>query len=87
MAALVSLAVIPPLMLGLLGYLRVPIDIISAPGPNIPIGIGVDAMIHVLVWVRRHPSGLRPWEAWASVCSRPWRPILYSMSVVCSAEN
>jgi uncharacterized protein len=83
-AMLISLAVIPLLMLGLLGHFRVPIDIISAPGPNIAIGIGLDAMIHVLVWVRRHPAGIRSWAAWASVCSRLWKPILYSMSVVCA---
>jgi predicted RND superfamily exporter protein len=84
-AMCVSLGVIPILMLGILGHFRVPIDIISAPGPNIAIGIGVDAMIHVLIWVRRHPAGsMQSWEAWASVCSRLWKPILYSMSVVCA---
>jgi predicted RND superfamily exporter protein len=83
-AVLISLAIIPLLMLGILGHFRVPIDIISAPGPNIAIGIGVDAMIHVLVWVRRHPSGPRSWEAWAAVCSRLWKPVLYSMTVVCA---
>jgi predicted RND superfamily exporter protein len=80
-----SLGIIPLLMLGILGLSRVPIDIISAPGANIAIGIGVDAMIHVLIWVRRHPAGsMLSWEAWASVCSRLWKPILYSMSVVCA---
>ncbi len=83
-AMFISLAVIPLLMLGLLGHFRVPVDIISAPGPNIAIGIGLDAMIHVLVWVRRHPAGVRSWKAWSSVCSRLWKPILYSMSVVCA---
>ncbi len=83
-AVFVSLAAIPLLMLGILGHFRVPVDIISAPGANIAIGIGTDAMIHVLVWVRRHPSGTRSWEAWASVCSRLWKPVFYSMSVVCA---
>ncbi len=83
-AVFISLAIIPLLMLGLLGHFRVPIDIISAPGANIAIGIGVDAMIHVLVWVRRHPSGTRSWEAWSAVCSRLWKPVMYSMTVVCA---
>ncbi len=84
-AMFISLSVIPLLMLGTLGHFRVPIDIISAPGANIAIGIGVDAMIHVIIWVRRHPAGsMLAWEAWADVCSRLWKPILYSMSVVCS---
>jgi len=84
-AMFISLSAIPVLMLGILGHFRVPIDIISAPGANIAIGIGVDAMIHVLIWVRRHPAGsMLAWEAWAGVCSRLWKPILYSMSVVCA---
>ena len=82
-AMFISLGVIPLLMLGILGHFRVPIDIISAPGANVAIGMGVDAMFHMLIWVRRHPAGsMRSWEAWASVCSRLWRPILYSMTVV-----
>ncbi len=84
-AMFISLGVIPLLMLGILGHLRVPLDIISAPAANVAIGIGVDAMIHVLIWVRRHPArNMHSWEAWASVCSRLWRPILYSMTVVCA---
>ncbi len=84
-AMFVSLGIIPLLMLGTLGHLRVPLDIISAPAVNIAIGIGVDAMIHVLIWVRRHPAGnMHSWKPWASVCSRLRKPILYSMSVVCA---
>ncbi|MDD1751197.1 MAG: hypothetical protein LUO89_15145, partial [Methanothrix sp.] len=82
---LISLAIIPLLMLGILGHFRISIDIISAPGANVALGIGVDAMIHMLVWVRRHPAGsISAWEAWADVRSRLWKPILYSMSVVCA---
>ncbi len=84
-ATIISLGIVPLLMLGILGHLRVPLDIISAPAPNIAIGIGVDAMIHALIWARRHPSGsMHSRETWASVCSRLWKPILYSMSVVCA---
>lgn len=84
-AMLISLTIIPLLMLGILGHFRIPMDIISAPGANVAIGIGVDAMIHMLVWVRRHPArSMSAWEAWADVRSRLWKPILYSMSVVCA---
>lgn len=41
-------------------------------------------MIHVIVWTRRHPAGMRSWDAWAALCSRLWKPILYSMSIVCA---
>ncbi len=83
-AVFIGLADIPLLLLGLIGLFRIPIDIISAPGANIAIGIGVDAMIHMLIWVRRHPAGMRSWEAWSPVSSRLRKPILYSMSVVCA---
>ena len=84
-AVFVSLAIIPVLMLGLLGHFRVPVDIISAPGANIATGIDVDAMIHMLIWVKRHPAkDMTAWEAWASVRARLWKPILYSMAVVCA---
>ena len=83
-AALVpTLSLIPVLMLGLLGWLGVALDIISAPGANIALGIGVDAMVHLLVWVRRHPAGsMRSARAWSDVCGRLWKPIVYAMSVV-----
>lgn len=78
-----TLILIPVLMLGLLGWLGVALDIISAPGANIALGIGVDAMIHLLVWVRRHKAGnMRSRQAWGDVCGRLWQPIAYSMAVV-----
>jgi len=84
-AMFISLGIVPLLLLGVLGYCSIPLDIISAPAGNISIGIGVDAMIHVLIWVRRHPAGsMGSRQAWADVCSRLWKPITYSMSVVCA---
>ena len=82
-ALIPSLVIIPVLMLGILGWLGVALDIISAPGVNIALGIGVDAMVHLLVWVRRHPArdmGSR--QAWGDVAGRLSKPILYSMGVV-----
>ncbi len=84
-AMTISLGAIPLLMLGILGYSGIPVDIISAPAANVAIGVGVDAMIHMLIWVRRHPAGnMRSPAAWADVCSRLWKPVMYSMSVVCA---
>jgi predicted RND superfamily exporter protein len=84
-AVLVGLSAVPVTMLGVLGLLHVPVDMISAPGANIAIGIGVDALIHTLVWVRRYPAAsMGSWEAWSAVCKRLWKPILYSTSIVCA---
>ena len=84
-AMIISLGCIPILMFGIFGHFHVVVDIVSAPGANIAIGIGVDAMIHTLIWIRRHPSGsMLSAAAWADVCSRLYKPILYSTTVVCA---
>ncbi len=83
-AALIpTLVLIPVLMLGLLGWFGLALDIISAPAANIALGIGVDAMVHLLVWVRRHKAGsMLSRRAWSDVCGRLWKPIVYSLTVV-----
>lgn len=75
-ALMVSLSMIPVMLLGMLGHLKVPLDIISAPAANLAIGMGVDAMIYVLFFVRRHrDEDARSWEIWGKACSRLWQPI------------
>jgi predicted RND superfamily exporter protein len=82
-ATFVSLGIIRVLMIGILGHLQIPMDIIAAPGANIATGIDVDAMVHMLIWVKRHPAkDMTAWEAWASVRARLWKPILYSVGIV-----
>ena len=61
-----------------------PFDIISSPGANIAIGIGVDAMINMLFFVKRHSGAKKtPAEVWAEACARLWKPILYSTVLIC----
>ncbi len=84
-ALLVSLVVIPVSILGLVGFLKIPIDVISAPAVNLAIGIGVDAMIYMSVFARRSNAGkINSWKVWAQVCGELWRPIGTSLLVVCS---
>jgi predicted RND superfamily exporter protein len=52
-AMIVSLTLVPLCMLGGIGWLHVPVDIISAPATNVCIGIAIDSMIHLVFGVRR----------------------------------
>lgn len=52
-AMILSLALVPICMLGAIGWLRLPMDIISAPATNVCIGIAIDSMIHLVFGVRR----------------------------------
>ena len=82
-AMLVSLLVIPLSILGIIGHSKTPLDIISAPAVNVGIGMGVDAMIYMVIFVRRHVSqGVLAGEAWDLACRMLWRPILTNMIVV-----
>ncbi len=80
---LVSLCCIPFWLLGILGYVRVPLDVIAAPATNIAIGMGVDAMIHMVIFVRRvYPGQMMSPKAWRHGCRHLWRPIMSSMAIV-----
>ncbi|MBI4358551.1 MAG: MMPL family transporter [Candidatus Omnitrophica bacterium] len=84
LAMLISLAVMPAMMLGVIGHLGIPLDVISAPAPNLAIGMGVDSMIHVLNFVKRfrrekHGDG---GQAWIKARLSMWRPVLSSATLV-----
>ncbi len=44
---------IPLVVLGVMGWLRSPIDMIAAPAANVALAMGVDSMIHVVVRARK----------------------------------
>jgi predicted RND superfamily exporter protein len=55
-AMIVTGSMIPVVILGGGGWLAVPIDIISAPAATVCFGIGVDALIHTAMAVKRRLS-------------------------------
>jgi len=83
LAMVVSLCVICLGILGMIGHLHMPLDIISGPAVNIGMAMGVDALVHMLVFVHR-ASGLKLnlSEVWDRACARLWKPILCDMVVV-----
>src|SRR5256712_2186974 len=88
-AMIVSVTLMPLCMLGGIGWLHVPMDVISAPATNVCIGIAIDSMIHLGFGVRRaqrdgkkgSPQRVRPvadWQAWVAGREEQWRGIVYS---------
>src|SRR6266705_1862319 len=78
-AMIVSLTLVPLCMLGGIGWLHVPMDVISAPATNVCIGIAIDSMIHLVFGVRRAQSaGKKGWSAWVAGREEQWRGIVYS---------
>src|SRR5256885_2027770 len=83
LAMIVSLTLVPLCMLGGIGWLRVPMDVISAPATNVCIGIAIDSMIHLVFGVRRaQRDGKKGWDAWVVARKEQWRGIVYSDVII-----
>src|SRR5204862_8339227 len=78
-----SLTLVPLCMLGGIGWLHVPMDVISAPATNVCIGIAIDSMIHLVFGVRRAlRDGKKGWPAWVAAREEQWRGIVYSDVII-----
>jgi len=83
LAMIVSLSLVPLCMLGGIGWLHVPMDVISAPATNVCIGIAIDSMIHLVFGVRRAQSeGKKGWQTWVAAREEQWRGIVYSDVII-----
>lgn len=80
-----GMALVPVGLLGLIGFLKAPLDIISAPAANLTLGLGIDdTMIHLAErWKSLVRQGYARDEAWEIARRQLWRPILVSMLIVC----
>jgi uncharacterized protein len=82
-AMIFSLSLVPLCMLGGIGLLNIPVDIISAPATNVCIGMAIDSMVHLIFAVRRaQHAGLRGWPAWVKGRQEQWRGIVFSDVVI-----
>jgi uncharacterized protein len=83
LAMIASLALVPLYMLGGIGWLHVPMDVISSPATNVCIGIAIDSMIHLVFGVRRaQHDGKKGWAAWVAGRKEQWRGIVYSDVII-----
>jgi predicted RND superfamily exporter protein len=87
-AMTLSIGIIPLCILGGIGILGVPLDTISAPGTNIAISMGIDAMIHMTHAYHRLRLGpgkcKNTGRTWARVRKEMWEPVITSMMIVSS---
>jgi predicted RND superfamily exporter protein len=75
-AITISICVIPVIILGIVGWFKVPLDIISAPASNIAIGLGIDSMIHMVRAFRRQKlQNKKDEEAWGLTRHLFWQPV------------
>jgi uncharacterized protein len=82
-AMIFSLSLVPICMLGGIGWLHVPVDIISAPATNVCIGMAIDSMVHLVFAVRRaQRDGKTGWEAWVAGREEQWRGIVFSDVII-----
>ena len=82
-AMIVSLSLCRFCMLGAAGFLKVPVDIISAPAANICIGLAVDSMIHLVFAVRRNRLvEADTWKVWVAARDEQWRAVLGSAAII-----
>jgi predicted RND superfamily exporter protein len=83
LAMALALGIIPVCVFGAIGFMRIPLDIISAPAVNVAIGMGIDSMIHTVTAVRRRKlKGIDSKAAWLQARVRLWKPVLGSMFIV-----
>lgn len=84
LAMTLSICVIPLCILGPIGLLNIPLDIVTAPAANIAISIGIDAMIHMTHFYRRLvKSHSEEGPLWPIVREKMWQPVMTSMLIVC----
>ncbi len=85
MAVTFSVMTIPLCILGAFSIWRIPLDIIAAPASNVAIGIGIDAMIHMIAQFRRlKKQYAHKTTTWLVVRKKMWEPIITSMLIVSS---
>ncbi len=83
LAMTISIGIVPSIVLGALGWARVPLDVIAAPAINVAIAMGIDAMIHM---VKRWRSLRGPEYTgaflWNAVQRDLWQPVLTSLLIM-----
>ncbi|MBU4332968.1 MAG: MMPL family transporter [Candidatus Omnitrophica bacterium] len=80
-----SISLVPLCVLGIIGTLKIPMDIIAAPASNIAISMGIDAMIHMThTYKRLKKQNLKTKNTWLMVREKLWEPIMTSMIIVSS---
>lgn len=84
-AVTLTFVMIPVSLLGILGYLRTPQDLISVTAADVALGLATDDMLHVVYHVRRkrrERKGSRGWDDWVEARTDLWRATLGGSLIV-----
>lgn len=82
-AMILNLCLMPLGIIGLIGLMGLPLDIISAPASNLAISMGIDSMFYMVKQYKaiRLTSGDEKMK-WSQVQKRLWQPILTLMFIL-----
>jgi predicted RND superfamily exporter protein len=59
------LALVPCAVFGVMGALRIPVDVVTAPAASVGLGLSADLLIHLAIAARRSRTGSGfCWNAW-----------------------
>ncbi|MCB1057338.1 MAG: MMPL family transporter, partial [Acidobacteria bacterium] len=82
-AMVLCLLALPILILGTLGWLERPLDVIASPSANVALALGIDSMIHLVVRRRRlRAEGLGVGESWTAARHQMALPIAGAALVI-----
>ncbi len=83
LAMTISIGIVPSIVLGALGWARVPLDVIAAPAINVAIAMGIDAMIHMIKrWRSLRGPEYTGVFLWLAVQREMWQPVLTSVLIM-----
>jgi uncharacterized protein len=75
-AILLSICVIPIIVIGTIGWLCIPLDIVSSPACNIALGLGIDSTIHMVRFYRQQKiKNTDNNMLWQTTRHHFWQPI------------
>ncbi|MCQ9205823.1 MAG: MMPL family transporter [Omnitrophica bacterium] len=83
LAMTISIAFVPIIVLGTIGHLGIPLDVISTPATNVAIAMGIDSMIH-MVRMRRALNATcdSSIQVWDEVVKHIWPPVVTTMAII-----
>ncbi|MBP7216596.1 MAG: MMPL family transporter [Candidatus Omnitrophica bacterium] len=81
-AMTLSFSIIPLIVLGFIGLLKIPLDIVSAPAINVAIGMGIDSALHTVRYWRWIKTNKSDKERWNEAKRYMWNPVVNAMLVI-----
>lgn len=82
LAMFATATVVPMISLGGIGYLSVPLDVISAPALSVTLGLAVDALIHLSLSVTRKREKGRRLDVWKVALQEQGSGIIASSGII-----